>query len=352
MPPKVESEDDPVTMTGPGYRMTSPFNRGTSGSPAGGTGGGRRVAQAAGQRGDSLPKRAIDLLDAASAQRLAEALVAELRGFFADRYGRFAGASSPRLGDKVSIRVLPENDFAREVAVHRDETLVHLRSLITKYIPEEASRRISGFGTGPDVKLIPVSASTRLTAAQMRLILPDIPPDTGELRSAGFYSNARKTIFLDSNHVDAGSVAHEMTHAYSSPLWREFHFALKLQSAAVTSGAGRGKQVWEVFRQLDEGLTSALAQPVIDDWFHAPFRKGMIARPSSPPRASGGYLSDVTTQMEKFVGVVDGTLSTPKTNSFLAYFGGEVVFTIDEAEPLESDVRFGRGKNRKLREIL
>lgn len=47
----------------------------------------------------------------------------------------------------------------------------------------------------------------------------------------------------------------------------------------------------------------------------------------------------------------DGRQSIPAGPREARCFGGHIDFTIDETNPLDVDVRYGRDKKRKLREL-
>ncbi len=348
--------DNHAALTGPSYRATGPGHRGTA--PAN---RGTRVAQATPGAepsvrgtfiGRTLRKGAeqSEARAVAAAQLEAQQLVDELRPFYAARYAKYGGIAKHRPGDAVPITVLGKADFAASLGVLSDELLAEEQALITKYIPITASKEISGFGRGPDVTLIPVTASTALTQQQKNLIRPKTKR-SGQSPGA-FYSVARDVIVIRVDQVAVGAVAHELCHAYASRLWNEFYVALSLQRTQVDA-RGRGKEsLAAVFFDVDEGVTSTLAQDVVDDWYAAPMKAGMHARPAAVPSALVGYMRVVLTTAENFISAIDGTLGTPKGNTFRVYFGGDIAFSIDETAPLDSRVRCGSAKPKRLQDLL
>ena len=287
----------------------------------------------------------------AAAQLEADQLMDELRPFYAARYAKYGGKAKHKPGDRVPIAVLGRQDFEASRTVLDAELLAEEHALITKYIPHAASKVISGHGRMASVTLIPVTAATILTPLQLELIKPRKGKSTRGL--AGFYSVARDTIFVRVDQVEAGTIAHELGHAYASSLWGEFSVAMVLQTEQVNA-RGRGSETLSaVFFDVDEGATSKLAQAVLDDWYAASTKPGMHSRPAAPPSALVGYMTTTLTTAENFIRSIDGDLfGTPKANTFRTYFGGDLSFTIDEAEPLESDVRCGGAKSKKLRDLL
>lgn len=348
--------DNHAAMTGPSYRATGPGHRGTA--PAN---RGTRVAQATANAepsvrgtfiGRTLRKGAenSEARAVAAAQLEAQQLVDELRPFYAARYAKYGGLAMHRPGDPVPINVLARADFAASLATLSDELLAEEQALITKYIPLTASKEISGFGRGPDVTLVPVSTSTVLTQVQKNLIRPKTKR-TGPAPGA-FYSSARDIIVIRVDQVEIGAIAHELCHAYASRLWNEFYVALSLQRVHVDA-RGRGKEsLGDVFFDVDEGVTSTLAQDVLDDWHGSPMRIGMHARPAAVPSALVGYMRVRLTTAENVITAVDGTLGTPKANTFRVYFGGDISFAIDENAPLDSRVRCAAAKPKRLRDLV
>lgn len=344
--------DNHAAMIGPSYRMIGPANRGTrvaqvspgSGTPPRQTFIGRTlragIANAA-----TAEARAV-----AVAQTEAEQLLNELRPFYAAHYGKYRGRGQRKPGDPVPIEVLGRRDFAASLALLDAELEAEERALITKYIPRYASERISGAGSGPNVTLIPVTSATRLTPNQLKTIRPSTPRTSQN--AGGFYTAARDRIVLRVDQVDAAIIAHEVCHAYASQLWNELGIAISLQSVLVdTRGVGK-ERLSDVFFDVDEGVTSKLAQSVIDDWFVAPMNPGMHPRPPRVPSALVGYGTVRLTTAESFIGPIDRTLTDPGPNTFLAYFAGDLSFVIDENDPLESDIRCGRARPMKLRGLL
>lgn len=236
--------DNHAAMIGPSYRGTGPSYRGTGPSYRG-TGPanrGTRVAQASPGAGapprqsfigrivnDQLAKTQARAI--AAAQLEADQLMEELRPFYAARYAKYGGKAKHKPGDRVPIAVLGRQDFEASRTVLDAELLAEEHALITKYIPHAASKVISGHGRMASVTLIPVTAATILTPLQLELIKPRKGKSTRGL--AGFYSVARDTIFVRVDQVEAGTIAHELGHAYASSLWGEFYVAMVLQTEQV-----------------------------------------------------------------------------------------------------------------------
>jgi hypothetical protein len=354
MPPS--DEDDHVAMTGPSYRMTGPAYRGT-----GNRGTGTRTAQAPGTGSPapgSAPRRnkfisgILDQGKLPQAQRFADRCVMELRPLFRSRYRKYGGPALFAPGDAVPVQILSSSDFDLQILSHQTALLKEERALLEKYAPKRVADYLGGRGRGGSVGSSASTASGKPLSEQDKEVLV---PTGGRLeptsRAGGFFSAENRRIYIRIDQVDVAAVAHELTHAYTSALWNELQVALALQRQTVKTARG-SLPIGTVFTYIDEGLASLLAQTVLDDWYATPRKSDDLPRPPTAPRGLVGYLPDIIAFAEDFAGVIDGTLGTPKANTFAAFFGGQITFSVDEDDPLSSYVKFGRDRRRPLRELL
>lgn len=341
------TDHDSARMTGAANRGIGLAHRKTTTRGYGSGGGGQRVAQS-GPRPQTPPfvEGARQIL-----QIRAEHHVATLRPYFAGRFARFAPAGTRTPGDPLRVAVVDDVEFAAAEQILLDELRDEQLSLAPKYIPRYVSDRISGVGTGPpgSIVRIPVGPGTKLTSTQRALVDPPLQRTT--ITAGGFYSRKRDTVFLRMSQVAIGAVAHEMCHAYAGLLWDELHVAMSLQTVTVdVRGRARKERLGDVSFDIDEGFTIMLANQVIDDAFPP---SGRYSSRRGRNDAQGGYSTVRLTTPQNVVRAIDGGLGTdPGNNAALAYFGGMIVFSMDEERPLESTVRFGRAPMRRLGDIL
>ena len=324
--------EDRSRLTGTPNRATTPAQQGLSSAAAGPFV--NRLRHEAEHRGEGKLARA---------QADAELLTSELGQHYAARFLRSTapGRSRHAPGEAVKLQVLARQEYDASYRLFLEENLEEARRLVTTYAPSKVAARLPA--STPPRKIGP---STKLSPVEAQLVIPSvILPGT----AGGFYSAARDVVVIREDQVSPGAVAHELCHAYASSLWNEFIVALQLQSEPIL--LGKFTSMVRLSFALDEGVCSVLAQAVLNDWFAAPTRGG-YQRPATAPQGRVGYLPDVTNLGETFIAAVDGTLGAPGDNIAAAYFGGAIVFTIDEAAPLESDVACGRRKSAKLVDLL
>ncbi|MEO8137958.1 MAG: hypothetical protein ABI831_28770, partial [Betaproteobacteria bacterium] len=119
-----------------------------------------------------------------------------------------------------------------------------------------------------------------------------------------FYSPLAKEIVFRDSQIDAGTVAHEMAHAYANQGWHDFINMMRL----------RGIREMD---KLDEGMTAHIERIVVKEWF--------AQQPSGTLIPIGAYDATYTKRADDFVKALGKDLA------YEAYFGGWIDFASNAA---------------------
>jgi len=264
----------------------------------------------------------------AKAEKLASGFQETFKSTF--RFANNIGFKSMKA--PVAVRVLGKADFNQQLAEEaqylHDEDLHAFKKLRPFYVQDTLKGYYDKIGERFPDRLLTIDENTPLTREESVLIIGTKPPL--RLNAAGFYSAAKKTLFIMQGELEPGVIAHEMCHAYADEGWNDF---LLLMIA---------NNLEPQITVLDEAVTSELADVAI------------YAQPSdstsptmSRPSGYVGYGPSVQQQGSRFLSEVEGG-STAKATTMEAYFGGLVEVNEDpKKKPIDWIVTLGSKKRKK-----
>jgi hypothetical protein len=137
-------------------------------------------------------------------------------------------------------------------------------------------------------------------------------------KTGGFFSPLTNEIVFRESQIGAGTVAHEMAHAYADQGWHDFIHMMKLRGMKETD-------------KLDEGMATHIERIIVKQWW--------ANQPSNTTIPIAGYDSTYTDRANEFVKALGKDLA------YEAYFGGWIDFT-SNATP-EDTLVIGNKKKKK-----
>jgi len=338
-----DDQDDHARMTGPSYRGIS--NRGTAtrgtanrGPVAPALSAFRQAAPGAaapgvgGVTGQSFIGRTLTTArDAArralaAAQAQAEAIHDAQRPFFLSTFRPLAPKNA-RLGDKVPIKVVEQPEFGTLLERRNAAMNVVFVAEMVRLRPAHVQRNLQALAQrGALVRSYspPITAATKIHPVDGNLLSP--PPSQG--RAGAFYDPGNDVVVIRIDQVDAGIVAHEACHAYTSAPWNAMQIVLgvyDLEPAAT---------------EIDEGVTSEMANLALFNMAVATQVK-VPGMPIQAPNAYAGYLANVQARAARFMRASDNSAGTPGPNAIAAYFEGDLTLQISSSDPRKSKLRLG-----------
>ena len=272
------------------------------------------VAQATPKKVAGKPKRSM------SPQARAKALIDELRPHYKKVF--LAGARRPygkQFNDPVPVRVVKDSDWPAEHMAEAKRQAAALTSTYLKFNPQLVMDRLvqwyKSIGEPYPDRLKTINEHTRLTPAEKRQIAGVAAAFMGRRAAAeatnvlGMYSRSRRQIVVPSSQVKAGTLVHEMAHAFAVQGWVDF---MQLLDAL-------GKH--ESANKLNEGMAVHISSEVLDSW--------LADQPPKTNKPSLGYDPGYETRAHSFFGEVT------KERAYEAYFAGAVNYTNSD-DPLNS----------------
>jgi hypothetical protein len=275
---------------------TSPKEKGTARGP-------HRTTPAA------QKKKAVSQADAVK-------LVKDLRPIFQEVFSRRVGKQKvtygSAIGDHVPITVAAEADFRAALEAESKALANDLERLFCKFAPEVVQKKLQDYYKTikepfPADRLGVVDENCKLTREEKVVIFSLLKAMLGHVtteeadRTAGFFARKTGQIFVKESSAEAGTIAHEMTHAYADGAWHDFTFLMYARRMKSTD-------------ELDEGMTGYLAKVVVDRWWSAQPSGTLIPDPS-------GYGVLYKKRATEFV------TSVGKAAALEAFFAGEIEWT-------------------------
>lgn len=252
-------------------------------------------------------------------------LIKQLRPLFLKNFSRKKITYGPKVGKAVKFRVVADANFKAEVIKEAQQLANNLLPMTLKFAPEIILKKLQGFYKAIQepfpARLRVIDEKTELTKDEKSAVLTLLEVLTVQKATAdankigGFYSPSTQEMVFRSSQIDAGTVAHEMAHAYADQGWRDFIDLMRLRGMENT-------------HELDEGMTTVIERVVVMAW-HA-------KQPSKTTISSPGYDSTFTNLAQDFIKQLG------KDIAFEAYFGGWIDF-INSARP-ENALVIGKRK--------
>ena len=237
-------------------------------------------------------------------------LMKELRPLFLKAFSKNTITYGPMVGKAVTFRVLADTDFKTELVAEAKRLAAHLMPRTLKFAPELVQKQLVRYYQTIREKfparLNTIDENTKLTADEKAtvftlaeaLTVKNVKDDADNVD--GFYARSTKEIILRDSLITAGSVSHEIAHAYADQGWQDFIDMMRLRSMKDTD-------------KLNEGMTTYIASIVVTQW-HA-------KQPSKTTIPSSGYDASYTDKAKEFVKRLG------KDVAFEAYFGGWIDFS-------------------------
>jgi hypothetical protein len=237
-------------------------------------------------------------------------LMTQLQPLFKKNFSRNRILYGPTVGTSVKFRVVADNDFKAEVEREAQRLADNAVPLHLKFAPEKVLEKLEGYyrATGKQFppRLQRIDENTKLTHDEKAAIFPLLQILTVEKARAdadkvgGFFSPSLQEIVFRESQINAGTVAHEMAHAYADKGWHDFINLMRLRGM-------------EEAHKLDEGMTTYIERIVVLQW-HA-------QQPANTVIPLTGYDATFTNRADEFVKQLG------KDWAFGAYFGGWIDFT-------------------------
>jgi hypothetical protein len=230
------------------------------------------------------------------------------------------------VGTAIKFRTVAEKDFEAEVVKEAERLAENILPLQLKFAPELVGKQLAGFyktlAEPLPARLRTIDASTQLTRDEKAAVsswakVMTIANAKREAANTGaFYSTLAKEIVFREIQIGAGTVSHEMAHAYASQAWHDLMHMMKMRGMKDSD-------------KLDEGMATNIERIIVNDWWAKQPSKTTIPLP--------GYDSTYTNRAKEFLKALGNDLA------YEAYFGGWIDFT-SNAKPEDTLIM---GKSEK-----
>jgi hypothetical protein len=282
-----------------------------------------------------------------SPQDVAEAMVKTMADIYKKLYSVKRGKKyitlGPKVGSTIPVKLVEDADMTAALTDQAQKIGNDIIHAMLKFNPQSVLDRLTKYykvlkQPFPD-RLKVIDENTVLTADEQANLFGEIKSVlTAEVRkdvaqTQGFFmlpqsASTTGTIVVRAefakslNSVSdlAGTIAHELAHAYSDEGWRDF---LRVMNAMRMSRVGK----------LEEGMATFLEDEVVSEW--------MKEQPIKTPRPELGYKDDpeVADSAATFIKAVSKKYALP------AFFGGWVNF--DDANKPQESIRIGEKREKK-----
>jgi len=254
-------------------------------------------------------------------------LMKELQPIFQKKFSKNRITYGPLVGKSVRFRVVADKDFKAEVEQEAKRLANSILPITLKFAPEIVWKKLQAFYKANKepfpTRLQTIDENTKLTREEKVAIFTLLEVLTVKKATddadkvAAFYSPSMKEIVFRDSEIDAGTVAHEMAHAYANQGWHDFINLMRLRGMGNT-------------HELDEGMTTFIERTIVQKWH--------LKQPSNTTIPLPGYDSKFTDRAQEFIKQLGQDVA------FEAYFGGWIDFT-NNAKP-EDTLKIGN-KNKK-----
>lgn len=297
------------------------------------------LAQRTGKGQSKKAKKASTQL---SIQQQAENMVQELIPIFEQKFSKKRVTLGRNIGRTVPVTVVSDKDMEAELTKHAKRLANDFLNIFLKYANDRACDRLEKFykninQTFDCSKVDENYKPTReeriaLISVEEAALIIEVRRDIN--KTSGFYSRAitnsdigkmfisksigSKGIFKS---VLAGTIAHEMAHAYAEPFWDEFLNAMWSRGMKDTG-------------LLNEGMACHIEKIVTNEWINN--QKTNMVIP-------GCYRDQpiVQKRANEFIRAVG------QDSAYEAYFAGTIDFDPEPKEPLKPEDTIKIGKKKK-----
>lgn len=258
----------------------------------------------------------------------AKGLIKELQPLFQKSFSKNKTTYGPAVGMAVNFRIVADKDFKAEVVKEAQRLANSTVHLHLKFAPERVRKDLERFYKAMKepfpARLKIIDQNTQLNRDEKAAIFTLLQVLTVEKAKAeadktgGFYSPLAKEIVFRETQIDAGTIAHEMAHAYAEQGWHDFMHMMKLRGMKDTD-------------KLDEGMATHIERLIVKQWW--------ANQPSNTTIPLAAYDSTYTDRAKEFVKALGKDLA------YEAYFGGYIDFT-NHDKP-EDTLIIGNKKTKK-----
>jgi hypothetical protein len=253
---------------------------------------------------------ALEGLGQSTPQDEVKRLMKQLQPLFLKHFSKNRITYGPKVGALVQFRVIVGKDFKAEVAKEGQQLAASILPKSLKFAPEKVLEQLQRFYRAlkepfPS-RLRIIDENTKLSREEKAAIFTWLEIMVVEKAKAdadkigAFFSPSRQEIVFRESQIDAGTVAHEMAHAYAEQGWLDLITLMRLRGM-------------EEVHKLDEGMAAYIERTVVLQW-HA-------QQPPNTPIPLAGYDSTYTDRAAEFIKQVG------QDPAFEAYFGGWINFT-------------------------
>ncbi|MEO8134762.1 MAG: hypothetical protein ABI831_12380 [Betaproteobacteria bacterium] len=231
----------------------------------------------------------------------------ELQPLFLKNFSKNRITYGPAVGTAVKFRVVADKDFKAEIVKEAQRLANSTIHLHLKFAPEQVLKNLERYYKVMKqpfpTRLKVIDENTQLTREEKVSLFTltqvlTVSKATAEAdKTGGFYSPLANEIVFRESQIDAGTVAHEMAHAYANQGWHDFIHVLKLRGIPDMD-------------KLDEGMTTHVERIVVKDWW--------AKQPSGTTIPIAAYDATYTKRAGEFVKALGQDLA------YEAYFGGWV----------------------------
>lgn len=280
-------------------------------------------------------------------QALADAMVGTMAEIYKKLYsvkkGKMKITLGPKVGKKIPVKLVDDADMTAAVTDQAQRIGDDIIKSMLKFNPESVRKQLTKYYSllgdpFPD-RLKSIDENTVLTASEQSalfgaikgFLIAEVRKDVDQ--TLGFFmlpQNASDTGTIvvraqfaqsQSSPSDlAGTIAHELAHAYAEDGWRDF---MRVMIAMGMNRTGK----------LEEGMATFIEDEVVTEW--------MKAQPVKTPRPPLGYKDDseVADSADTFIKAVT------KKFALAAFFGGWVNF--DNPDKPQDTMRIGEKREKK-----
>jgi hypothetical protein len=264
-------------------------------------------------------------LGQADLQAAVQQLMTQLQPLFQQSFSRNKVTYGPKVGRAVRFRIVASKDFKAEVRNEAQRLADSTMPTTLKFAPEivqkELQRYYDVLGKPLPPRLNVINEHTQLTSNEKAAISALIEVLTVQQAIAdadkigALYSPSQGEIIFRDSQIDAGTVAHEMAHAYADQGWFDFITLMRLRGMRDV-------------QKLDEGMTTHIERIIVRKWH--------TQQPSNTTIPLAGYDATFTDLALDFI------TQLGERGAYEGYFGGWIDFT-NNAAP-EDSLRIGKAQ--------
>jgi menaquinone-dependent protoporphyrinogen IX oxidase len=259
-----------------------------------------------------------------SPQKIANDMVATMAAIYKKKYVARGLTFGPLVGKKIPVKLVADADMKAELAKQAERIGNDIIHAMLKFNPQKVlddlTKYYDALGEPLPDRLKKVDENTKLNkeengvlfGAMQGVLLAQVTKDADQ--TLGFFALGKKpkdlgTMFVRAEFAKtdnalselAGTVAHEMAHAYAGTRWRDF---MRVMFAVGMMRTG----------ELEEGMATFFEAEVTEEW--------LKTQPEGTKAPTPGYtdMPEVADSRDTFLADVD------RDPALYAFFGGWVDF--------------------------